>query len=342
VSNYGIDEPRISMRIGLAGAGRIGEVHLRTLTGHPAVAHVQLYDPDQARAGALAQAHGARSVSGTDELVDGVDALVIASPTETHVALLDAALDAGLPTFCEKPVAADLADTERLAERARQAGCPVQVGFHYRFDPALRELADRASASDGPRLVRVHSTTEFAPSAEYLAGAGGLIADKLVHELDMIRWMTGTEVTRVSALPALGAPADAEPMTAAVTLELADGGLAAVWGGYRSVAGFDLTVEVETAAEVLVVGNRRPGGERPEAVTRSSVVDFRDRFVDAYHAELDAFLSLAREDGPNRCDLHEAVRTQQLVAAARTALAEGRAVTVGGRPGAADGPRGNS
>lgn len=328
------------MRIGLAGAGRIGEVHLRTLTRHSAVSKVQLYDPDRARAGALADAHGARAVAGVEELVDGIDALVIASPTPTHVVLLETALAAGLPSFCEKPVASELADIERLAERARQTGCPVQVGFHYRFDPALRELADRSAASTGPRLVRVHSTTEFAPSAEYLAGAGGLIADKLVHELDMVRWMTGSEVTRLAALPAVGAPRDGETMTAAVTLELADGGLAAVWGGYRSVAGFDLTVEVETPAAVLVVGSRRPASERPEVVTPSSVADFRDRFADAYHAELDAFLALARGVGPNRCDLREAVRTQILVDAARTALVEGRVVTVDRQPAVAVAPGG--
>jgi myo-inositol 2-dehydrogenase / D-chiro-inositol 1-dehydrogenase len=331
------------MQVGLAGAGRIGEVHLRTLTEHPVVSAVRLYDPDQVRAEALADAHGACPVAGVEQLFEGVDALVIASPTATHVALLELAMTAGLPVFCEKPVAAELADIEELAERSRRTGCPVQVGFHYRFDPVLQDLAARSSSSGGPRLVRVHSTTEFAPSSEYLAGAGGLVADKLVHELDMVRWLTGSEVTRVAALPAVGVPRDAEPMTAAVTLELADGGLAAVWGGYRSVAGFDLAVEVETPEAVLVVGNRRPVSEKSEQVTPSTVVDFRDRFVDAYHAELDAFLALARGVGPNRCDLQEAVRTQHLVAAARTALAEGRVVAVGAAdPGGSDGTRESS
>jgi myo-inositol 2-dehydrogenase/D-chiro-inositol 1-dehydrogenase len=327
------------MRVGLAGAGRIGEVHLRTLAAHPAVTQVLLHDPDRSRAEELAGECGARAVTGVDELFADVDAVVIASPTATHRELLERAIGAGLPTFCEKPVAAELAEVEDLADLARQAGSPVQVGFHYRFDPALRTLAQRSSSAAGPRLVRVHSTTEFAPSAEYLAGAGGLIADKLVHELDMVRWMTGSEVTAVAALPALGAPRDAQVMTAAVLLQLADGGLAEVWGGYRSVAGFDLVVEVETSAEVLVVGNRRPVGEEPACVSRSSVVDFRDRFLSAYHAELDAFLALARGDGPNLCGLEEAVRTQRLVEAARAALDRSQVVGLGdpAEPGAIDG-----
>ena len=317
------------MRVGLVGVGRIGEVHLRTLTGHPAVSQISVYDADPARACALAREHGAYAARSVDELFAKVDALVIASPTATHVGLLEDAMSAALPAFCEKPVAAELAQTEQLADRASRTGCPVQVGFHYRFDSALRELAERTASAPGPRLVRVHSTTEFAPSSEYLAGAGGLIADKLVHELDMIRWVTGSEVTSVAALPAVGAPRESEVMTAAVLLQLADGGLAAVWGGYRSVTGFDLVVEVETPGEVAVVGNRRPVGEEPALVAPSSVTDFRDRFSSAYHAELDAFLALARGDGENPCDLEEAVRTQRLVEAARTALAEGRVVTVG-------------
>jgi myo-inositol 2-dehydrogenase/D-chiro-inositol 1-dehydrogenase len=256
------------------------------------------------------------------------------------VDLLEQAMSTGLPTFCEKPVAADLAGIERLADRASRTGCPVQVGFHYRFDPALRELAERSASATGPRLVRVHSTTEFAPSPEYLAGAGGLVADKLVHELDMIRWLTGIEVTSVAALPAVGAPPDAEAMTAALVLQLADGGLAAVWGGYRSVAGFDLVVEVETPDAVLVAGNRRPVGEDPASVGPSPVADFRDRFISAYHAELDAFLALARGDGANPCDLAEALRTQHLVEAARAALDQGRVVSVGDRSAGTEVPRG--
>lgn len=316
------------MRVGLVGVGRIGEVHLRTLTGHPMVSQVSLYDTDPTRACALAREHGAHAERSVDELFATVDALVIASPTATHVGLLEDAIRAGLPVFCEKPVAAELAEVEQLAARASRMTCPVQVGFHYRFDPALRELAERSSSADGPRLVRVQSTTEFAPSPGYLAGAGGLIADKLVHELDMIRWLTGSEVISVAALSAAGAPREAEVMTAAVVLQLADGGLAAVWGGYRSVAGFDLVVEVETPSEVLVAGNRRVVREGPASVEPSSVADFRDRFSSAYHAELDAFLTLARGEGENPCDLGEAVHTQRLVEAARTALAEGRVVTV--------------
>lgn len=263
-----------------------------------------------------------------DAILLTADALVVASPTGTHAGILDQAIDRGLPTFCEKPVSTSLREIEDLAVRAARTQTDVQVGFHYRFDPALRALASGLSPADGPHQVRVHSTTEFAPSREYLAGAGGLILDKLIHELDLIRWLTGSEVSHVSALAPTGGRDGSEPMTASLTLQLTDGGLAAIWGAYRSPCGFDLSVEVESTHAVRVVGNRRPTTEMPMQVSPSTVTDFRDRFAMAYELEIATFLDLARGMGENPSDLEEAARTHQLVEAARTALLTGTVVAV--------------
>lgn len=311
------------MRVGVAGAGRIGEVHVRTLVDQPRVSGIPLYEPDPVRTRVLAGLPGVVPVPTVDALLADVDALVIASPTPTHAELLHAAMSAGIPAFCEKPIALDLEQIRGLADIAKGVDGRVQVGFHYRFDPALRALAAQAGMV-APRFVRVHSTTEFAPSPEYLAGAGGLVADKLIHELDMVRWLTGSAVTTVAALGA----GVGEPMTAGLLLHLADGGLAAVWGAYRSAVGFDLTVEVETAEAVYVAGNRRPNGETASVVPPSTVVDFRDRFAVAYAAEIEAFLDLVSGTEPNPCGLEEAVQTQLVVAAAQAALRERRVVDV--------------
>ncbi|WP_426243582.1 Gfo/Idh/MocA family oxidoreductase [Nocardioides sp. LHG3406-4] len=315
------------MRVGLVGTGRIGELHLQALAADPGCAELVVFDVEVERARTLAAAHGAQVAPSTDAVIESADALVIASPTPTHADLLRQAMAAGLPTFCEKPVATTLEEVVALAAAADRDGSVVQVGFHYRFDPMLRALAARARG-DGPRSLRVHSTTEFAPSPAYLASAGGLVADKLIHELDLVRWLTGAEVLRVAALPTADPTDGGEPMTAALVLQLSDGGLANVWGGYRSAAGFDLSVEVESSEEVIVAGSRRSTGDAPHAVAPSSVVDFRHRFAAAYRAELVTFLDLARGAVPNPCPLTEAVRTQRVVAAAQEALASARVVDV--------------
>jgi myo-inositol 2-dehydrogenase/D-chiro-inositol 1-dehydrogenase len=334
-------------RVAVAGAGRIGEVHLRTLARHPDVGEVLLHDPDVPRAEALAAAPGAGGrirLAGSAEALfaEGVDAVVIASPTPTHAELLERAIQACLPVFCEKPVAVDLAETRRLAELARRTGARVQVGFHYRFDPALRDMAARLPTGGPGPFLRIHSTTGFEPSADYLAGAGGIIADKLVHELDLLRWLTGSEVASIAALaprPTSATGFGGEPLTVGLLLELAHGGLAAVWGAYRSAAGFDLVVEAEVPTEVLVVGNRRAPSEAVAPLPPSSVTDFRERFAEAYEAELEAFLDFAAGDGPSPCDLDEAVRTQRVVETAQVALARREIVVVdddGGAGGGSD------
>jgi myo-inositol 2-dehydrogenase/D-chiro-inositol 1-dehydrogenase len=228
-------------------------------------------------------------------------------------------------------VAAELSTIQQLAGRAEQCSIGVQVGFHYRFDPMLQALSDRVRTSGGQRWMRVHSTTEFAPPEDYLASAGGLIADKLIHELYLVRWFTGAEVTTIAVLGARLADegASGEPMAAGLLLQISDGGVASIWGGYRSMAGFDLTVEVETSEAVLVIGNRRPVTDDVAMVPPSGTVDFRERFAEAYKMELQAFLEFVQGRRANPCDLQEAVRTQAVVAAAQTALRDELVTTVG-------------
>ncbi|MDQ6527369.1 Gfo/Idh/MocA family oxidoreductase [Nocardioides sp. LHD-245] len=319
---------RGNVRVGLAGAGRIGEVHFASLLRDPRCGTVKVHDLDVSRATELtvtapdARASVARS---TVELFDDIDALVIASPTPTHLPLLREAISRGVPTFCEKPVAMASADVERVAAEAAAGGVAVQVGFHYRFDPALQELAAEGWAG-GRKMLRILSTTAFAPTAEYLAGAGGLIADKLIHELDLVRWMTGSQPRSVCALTA-----DEEAMTAALVVTFEDGGIATIWGGYESVAGFDLTVEKEDASGARVIGNRRPLSNKPLEVPVSTVTDFRERFMDAYAIEIAAFLDVVAGERENPCSLDEAVATQRLVDACAESLITAQVVPVPNR-----------
>lgn len=313
------------MRIAVVGAGRIGEVHARNLMSQAACRSVVLYDLDRQRAAAAAEAVGAETEPDLDHALHQADGVVIASPTPTHATVMRHAFAKRIPVFCEKPVAATTAELIQLTEEAERHAVPVQVGFHYRFDPALRQLAEQCGSEPGPRHIRVHSTTEFAPSAEYLASAGGVIADKLIHELDLLRWLSGDEAVAVAALPATGT--ESEAMTAGLLVQLNGGSLASVWGGYRSVAGFDLAVEVETSTSVRTIGNRRPAVIGPALVPVSTVTDFRDRFADAYSQEIAAFLGLAAGNRATPCSLSEALRTQQLVETAQAALRNGQVVT---------------
>ena len=144
------------MRVGVAGVGRIGRLHARTLTEHPEVTSVAVTDVDSSRAEEVASSVGAEPVKSFAELIGRVDAVVIATTTTSHGELIQAAVDAGVPTYCEKPIATDLDSTRAVIEGVQASAVPVQMGFQRRFDPGYQAAAELV-ASAGER------STSFAP-----------------------------------------------------------------------------------------------------------------------------------------------------------------------------------
>jgi myo-inositol 2-dehydrogenase/D-chiro-inositol 1-dehydrogenase len=190
------------MRLGLLGLGRIGAFHAETLAGLPAVEEPVISDPVPALAERVAGPFGARIAGSPGAvLASGVDGMVIAAPTDFHTELIELCVAAGLPTFCEKPVARDSNEAARLARRVADAGVQVQIGYPRRFDPAF--AAARAAVPDGELGVvhTVRSTTldPAPPPRAYLAASGGIFRDCAVHDFDAVRWVTGQEVTEVYA-----------------------------------------------------------------------------------------------------------------------------------------------
>src|SRR5688500_6785870 len=137
------------MRVGVIGLGRIGLYHARILRAHPDVASLAVIDVDPERTRAAADELGSDPASSVDELLGRVDAVVIATSTDTHAALIHASVDAGLPVFCEKPVALDLASTMAVAAHVRAANATVQIGFQRRFDAGYG-AARRAVSAGNP------------------------------------------------------------------------------------------------------------------------------------------------------------------------------------------------
>ena len=168
------------MRIGLIGAGRIGATHAKVLATTAGIDGLAITDAIADRAQALAATfhsdHVTAEAVDVDNIFDGVDAVVIASSTDTHAAILERAAAAGLPTFCEKPIALDLESTQRAVAAVDAAGITVQMGFQRRYDPAMRSIrrSDRVRANSGsPYLVRSQTHDPAPPPLDYLARLGG-------------------------------------------------------------------------------------------------------------------------------------------------------------------------
>ena len=189
------------MRIGLLGAGRIGRLHAGLLRDTPGVDEVVIADADAARAVAVAEEVGVAAAMSIDDVIAGVDAVVIAAATSAHPQLIRSAVGAGKPTFCEKPLAADLGTSIEVAADIERSGAPFQLGFQRRFDAGYREARRLVETGDLGTLylVRLAGHDPAPPHDSYIPTSGGIFRDFAIHDFDILRWLTGDEVDEVYA-----------------------------------------------------------------------------------------------------------------------------------------------
>lgn len=334
------------MRIGLIGTGRIGTFHADVLSRHRDVGSLVVADTDSARAAEVADRTGSTAAPSVDEVFSwGVDAVVIASATAAHADLISRAARAGLPAFCEKPIALDLAGTLGALDEVAAAGTVLQLGFMRRFDAgygAARELV-RGGKLGRLHTVRAITSDPAPPPAAYLPLSGGLYRDCLVHDFDMIRWVTGREVVEVYATGSDNGPAMFREVgdvdTAAAVLTLDDGTLATATATRCNGAGYDVRMELAGELDQFAVGlddrtpitSTEPKGPPP---CDNPWPGFLERFAPAYEAELDAFIRVVSDGLDNPCDGREALHALRIAEACELSRHEHRPVALTEIPGA--------
>jgi myo-inositol 2-dehydrogenase/D-chiro-inositol 1-dehydrogenase len=230
----------------------------------------------------------------------GVDALLVASPTDTHANLIEAGAAAGKAILCEKPVDLDVPRARAAVAAAERAGILLAIGFNRRYDPSFRRI--RKGIDDGEignvESVLIVSRDPSPPPVSYVQRSGGMFRDMTIHDLDMARWLLGEEPVEVTAHgsclvdAAIGAAGDID--TAAVTLRTSSGRIAQIANTRRAVFGYDQRIEVCGARGMLAAGNRRATSvEHASAAGYTSdpaLPFFLERYADAYRLELDAFV----------------------------------------------------
>ncbi|WUI02278.1 Gfo/Idh/MocA family oxidoreductase [Spirillospora sp. NBC_00431] len=332
------------MRIGLAGAGRIGARHAAAMCELPEVHDLVVADADPRRARDLAArlppASRVTALDAVDELYStGLDGLIVAAATDAHACLVERAVSARIPVFCEKPLASDLDGTFQTMTAAAAAGVPVQVGFQRRFDAG--NAAAREALASG-RLGWLHTVRSCSfdpapPPAGYVPSSGGLFRDCVIHDLDLIRFVTGREVVRVMAAGANRGDdffrecGDVD--TGSALLVLDDGSLGVVSATRYNAAGYDSRLELFGSKDSIVAGldERTPATALPElgAEPRAAYSGFMERFADAYDAELRAFVDVVAGRCGNPCPPEEALEAFYLAEACELSLREGRVVGTG-------------
>ena len=239
------------LRFGLLGSGRIGQVHAANIAASADTSLAWVADPIADGARALAEQYGARWTTDPDAVLASgeIGAVVVASPTPTHVDLIAAALAAGVPVLCEKPIDLDIARVDALAPTVAASPVPVALGFNRRFDPDISSARDRALAGEIGSLEQVVITSRdpAPPPAAYVRASGGIFRDMTIHDLDMARHLLG----RITAVSATGSHSfsdeirDAGDFDAAVVTLRAEGGrTATIVNSRHSAYGYDQRLEL--------------------------------------------------------------------------------------------------
>jgi myo-inositol 2-dehydrogenase/D-chiro-inositol 1-dehydrogenase len=323
----------MTVRVGVIGVGMIGEDHIRRLTQVLAGAAVTaVTDVDLDRATKVADKFGGATVhpSGQDVIADAdVDAIVVASSGPTHEEYVLAAIAAGKPVFCEKPLATTADACWRIIEAEIAAGRRlVQVGFMRRYDQAYRALKQAAGNGSIGAPLLMHCTHRN-PSVPDSVTSEGVLTDTLVHEIDLVRWMFDDEIASVNVLrgkrSSFASDVLEDPMIA--ILQMRSGVLIDVELNVNIQYGYDIRGEVVgesgTAAlamgsDVLVTNSGGQSGRVP--------ADWRERFIDAYDTEfqewIDGIAEAREASGPSSWDGYAAaVGCDTAIAAFRASAA---------------------
>jgi myo-inositol 2-dehydrogenase / D-chiro-inositol 1-dehydrogenase len=324
--------------IAVIGAGRIGRMHAELLARRVPGARVGIvYDVHAPFALEVAATLGVPAAASVDEvLASDVDAVAICSSADTHVDLMVAAAAAGKAVFCEKPVSLDLEELERGLDAIESHGVPFQVGFNRRFDPAHASVREAVTAGriGEPHLVRISSRDPEPPPLAYVRTSGGLFLDMMIHDFDMARFVTGSEVVEVFArggvrvAPELAQAGDID--TALVTLVHASGCLTAIDNCRRTTYGYDQRVEAfgshgmaasENPPAHTGVLTTADGGHRPPLPHF-----FLERYLPSYEREWQAFVGALAAGIAPPVGAQDARAPLVIGLAAGRSLREGRAV----------------
>ncbi len=334
------------MRIGLVGLGRIGAFHAETLLGLPAITTLVISDAREGAADDVSSRLRAerpgvdvQTAAPEDLLGAGLDGLVIATATDGHAEWIRRAITAGVPTFCEKPVARGLEETIELARLEAESSAPVHIGHQRRFDVGFRRARDAVASGElgFVHTIRANTHDQAPPAPEFIPTSGGIFRDCGVHDFDALRFVTGREIASVYAVGAnKGADfftAAGDVDTGAAVLTLDDDTLVVMSTTRYNGGGHDVRLEVMGEQGTITAGldhtlaMRSAEGDVdfPRGPQKWS---FMERFLPAYRAELTAFLEVAVGRAPSPCTIADALEAFRTAEACELSRAERRPVAL--------------
>lgn len=331
------------IKVGIIGAGRIGRVHSESISKYvkgaeiKAISDIKITDELQQ----WAKSMGIPNVYDDYQQIlqdPEIDAVLVCSSTNTHAPISIEAARAGKHIFCEKPIDSDVARIQQVLSEVEKAGVKLQVGFNRRFDHNFKAIKDRVVAGDigEPHIIKVTSRDPDAPPIEYVKVSGGMFFDMTIHDFDMIRYLSGSNVTEVFAVgsvlvnPEIGNAGDID--TAVITLKLANGAIGVIDNSRKAVYGYDQRAEVfgskgaiqisnDTGSSAVFSGEHGVVAEKPKYF-------FLERYMQSFADEISCFVDSVVNDKPTVVNGDDGLQPVLIALAAKKSMEEGRPVRI--------------
>ncbi|MBW8789000.1 inositol 2-dehydrogenase [Rhizobium leguminosarum] len=330
----------MTVRFGLLGAGRIGKVHAKAVSGDANATLVAVADAFPQTAEAIASAYGCevRTIDAIEAAKD-IDAVVICTPTDTHADLIERFARAGKAIFCEKPIDLDVARVKACIKVVEETGAKLMVGFNRRFDPhfmAVRKVIDEGKIGD-VEMVTITSRDPGAPPVDYIKRSGGIFRDMTIHDFDMARFLLGEEPVSVFATAAvlvdkaIGEAGDYDSVS--VILQTKSGKQAVISNSRRATYGYDQRIEAHGSKGLVSAENQRPVSievANGDGYTRPPLHDFfMTRYTEAYANEIASFIAAIEKGSKISPSGADGLAALALADAAVQSVKEGKLIKIG-------------
>lgn len=331
------------IKVGIIGAGRIGRVHSESISKYvkgaeiKAISDLKVTDELQQWAKSMGILHVYDDYKHILHDPD-IDAVLVCSSTNTHSTISIEAAQAGKHIFCEKPIDADIGRIKQVLSEVEKAGVKFQVGFNRRFDHNFKAIKDRVLAGDigEPHIIKVTSRDPDAPPIEYVKVSGGMFFDMTIHDFDMVRYLSGSDVEEVFAVgsvlvnPEIGQAGDID--TAVITLKLANGAIGVIDNSRKAVYGYDQRAEVfgskgaihisnDTGSSAVFSGEQGVVAEKPKYF-------FLERYMQSFADEISCFVDSVVNDKPTVVNGDDGLQPVLIALAAKKSMEEGRPVKI--------------
>lgn len=332
------------LKIGIIGAGRIGKVHLESISYHVKNATVTaMADPFMnEETEKLIRSYGVSKVTKDykDILNDkDIDAVLVCSSTDTHAAISIEAINAGKHVFCEKPVDHSIEKIQAVADALKEhPDIKFQVGFNRRFDhnfAAIRKAYDDGKIGEA-HILKITSRDPEPPNPAYIKVSGGIFLDMTIHDFDMACFLTDSDVEELyvnSAVlvdPAIGEQGDVD--TAIITMKMANGALTVIDNSRKAAYGYDQRAELfgskgmvatsnDTVSSAVISNADGVTGEKP-------LFFFLERYMGSFSEEMRQFTEAVINDTEVPVGIHAGLQSVKIGLAARKSVEEHRPVKI--------------